>query len=82
VHALAASGFGPLERRGDPDRAGVRVEAGPDGLELELHLVTAWGASIPHVAAQVEEAVRTYLESMVALEVAAVSVHVDDVAAP
>jgi uncharacterized alkaline shock family protein YloU len=44
--------------------------------------VTAWGASIPSVAAQVEDAVRTYLESMVALEVAVVSVHVDDVAAP
>lgn len=82
VHALAASGFGPLERRADPERAGVRVEAGQEGLEVELHLVTAWGASIPSVAAQVEEAVRTYLESMVALEVAVVSVHVDDVAAP
>jgi uncharacterized alkaline shock family protein YloU len=82
VHALAASGFGPLERRADPERAGVRVAAGADGLELELHIVTAWGAPIPAVAAQVEEAVRSYLESMVALEVALVSVHVDDVASP
>ena len=83
VHALAASGFGPLERRTDPERAGVRVAAGPEGrLEVELHIVTAWGASIPAVAAGVEEAVRTYLESMVALEVAVVSVHVDDVAVP
>jgi uncharacterized alkaline shock family protein YloU len=62
VHALAASGFGPLERRTDPERAGVRVSAGPEGLE-------------------VERAVRGYLESMVAIEVAVVSVHVDDVAA-
>jgi uncharacterized alkaline shock family protein YloU len=82
VHSLAASGFAPLERRADPERAGVRVAAGPEGLEVELHIVTAWGASIPAVAAEVEEAVRTYLESMVALEVGVVSVHVDDVAAP
>jgi len=83
VHALAASGFGPLaERRTDPERAGVRVSAGAEGLEVELHLVTAWGASIPAVAAAVETAVRSYLESMVALEVAVVSVHVDDVAVP
>ncbi|MGH3141418.1 MAG: Asp23/Gls24 family envelope stress response protein, partial [Gaiellales bacterium] len=79
---LTASGFAPLERRTDPERAGVRVAAGPEGLEVELHIVTAWGASIPAVAAEVEEAVRTYLESMVALEVGIVSVHVDDVAAP
>lgn len=82
VHALTASGFAPLERRTDPERAGVRVAAGPEGLEVELHIVTAWGASIPAVAAEVEEAVRTYLESMVALEVGIVAVHVDDVAAP
>ena len=82
VHALTASGFAPLERRADPERAGVRVAAGTDGLEVELHIITAWGASIPAVAAGVEEAVRSYLESMVALEVAVVSVHVDDVAAP
>ena len=43
--------------------------------------MTAWGASIPAVATQVEGAVRGYLESMVAIEVAVVSVHVDDVAA-
>jgi len=82
VHALVAGGFAPLERRADPERAGVRVAAGPEGVEVELHLVTAWGASIPAVAAGVEEAVRAYLESMVALEVAVVSVHVDDVAVP
>ena len=56
VHALTASGFAPLERRIDPERAGVRVAAGPEGLELELHLVTDWGASIPTVAAEVEAA--------------------------
>jgi len=82
VHALTASGCAPLERRADPERAGVRVAAGAEGLEVELHIVTAWDAPIPAVAAQVEDAVRSYLESMVALEVAIVSVHVDDVAAP
>ncbi|HYX87021.1 MAG TPA: Asp23/Gls24 family envelope stress response protein [Gaiellales bacterium] len=82
VHALAGGGFGPLERRAGPERTGVRVVAGDRGIDLELHLVTAWGASIPAVAASVEQAVRAYLESMVALEVGSVAVHVDDVAEP
>jgi uncharacterized alkaline shock family protein YloU len=83
VHALAAGHLGRLERRGDPDRGGVRVAAAAgDGVDLELHLVTAWGACIPDVAGEVERAVRTYLASMIDLDVAAVSVVVDDVAPP
>jgi uncharacterized alkaline shock family protein YloU len=50
-------------------------------VDLELHLVTDWGASIPAVAAGVERSVRTYLASMVDLDVRTVSVVVDDVAA-
>jgi uncharacterized alkaline shock family protein YloU len=82
VHALTGGHLARLERRGDPDRLGVRVTAAGDAIDLELHLVTEWGASIPTVAAGVERSVRAYLASMIDLDVAAVSIVVDDVAAP
>ena len=83
VHALTGGGLGGrLERRGDPDRLGVRVATAGEGVDLELHLVTEWGASIPTVAATVDRSVRTYLASMVDLDVGTLSVVVDDVAAP
>jgi uncharacterized alkaline shock family protein YloU len=80
VHALTGGHLARLERRGDPDRMGVRVASAGDAVDLELHLVTEWGASIPAVSAAVERSVRTYLASMVDLEVRTVSVVVDDVA--
>jgi uncharacterized alkaline shock family protein YloU len=82
VHALTGGHLARLERRGDPDRLGVRVTNAGDAVDLELHLVTGWDAPIPTVAAAVERSVRAYLASMVDLDVAAVSVVVDDVAAP
>ena len=81
VHALTGGHLARLERRSDPDRMGVRVASAGDAVDLELHLVTDWGASIPAVAAGVERSVRTYLASMVDLDVRTVSVVVDDVAA-
>jgi len=81
VHALTGGHLARLERRTDPDRLGVRVVSAGDAVDLELHLVTDWGASIPAVAAGVERSVRTYLASMVDLDVRTVSVVVDDVAA-
>jgi uncharacterized alkaline shock family protein YloU len=82
VAGLTGGGLGPLDRRVAPERAGVRVSAVDDGIDVELHLVTEWGAPIPQVAADVEQAVRSYLASMVALHVRSVAVHVDDVAPP
>ncbi len=81
VHALTGGHLARLERRGDPDRLGVRVLSAGDAIDLEVHLVTAWGASIPAVAGAVERSVRTYLASMIDLDVGAVSVVIDDVAA-
>jgi uncharacterized alkaline shock family protein YloU len=81
VHALTGGHLARLERR-DPDRLGVRVATAGEGVDLELHLVTEWGAPIPAVAATVDRSVRTYLASMVDLDVGTLSVVVDDVAAP
>jgi uncharacterized alkaline shock family protein YloU len=82
VHALTGGHLGRLERRGDPDRLGVRVTAAGEAVDLELHVITEWGASIPTVAAAVERSVRTYLASMIDLDVGALVVVIDDVAAP
>src|SRR4051812_6127617 len=67
VRGLVGGHFGPLERRTDPERAvkGVRVSADGAAIDLELHLVTEWGASIPAVAGDVERHVRAYLSSMI-----------------
>jgi uncharacterized alkaline shock family protein YloU len=84
VRGLVGGHFGPLERRTDPDRAqkGVRVSAAGDGVDVELHVVTEWGAAIPAVAAEIDQQVRAYLGSMIDLEPRTVSVLVDDVAPP
>jgi uncharacterized alkaline shock family protein YloU len=82
VEGLAGGGFRGSEHHADPERAsrGVRVVADGDGVGLELHLVTGWGASIPALAEQVERQVRAYLASMIDLDVARVTILVDDVA--
>ena len=49
VHALTGGHLGRLERRGDPDRLGVRVTAAGEAVDLELHVITEWGVSIPAV---------------------------------
>jgi uncharacterized alkaline shock family protein YloU len=82
VRGLVGGHFGGLERRTDPDRAakGVRVSSDGDDVDVELHVVTEWGASIPEIAAALERQVRSYLASMLDLEPRAVAVLVDDVA--
>src|SRR5439155_18545146 len=83
VHGIATASGEP-DRVVDPERVpkGVRVSGDGEQVDLELHLVTDWGAPIPQVAVEVDRQVRRYLSSMIELEPAAVSVVVDDVAAP
>jgi len=83
VAGLLGGHFGSRDRRTDPERAAkaVRVELSPAGtVALTVHVVVAYGASIPDVASAAAEAVRRYLRSMVDLEVEAVTLHVDAVA--
>ncbi len=83
VDGLAAGGLRG-ERSADPERAsrGVRVVADGDGVALDLHLVVGWGACIPAVAERVERQVRAYLASMIDLDLARVSILVDEIARP
>jgi uncharacterized alkaline shock family protein YloU len=84
VRGIWAGHSAPPEREIDPERApkGVRVNGDGQRVDLELHLVTDWGASIPDVADQVGRQVRRYLASMIQLEPAEVAVVVDEVASP
>jgi uncharacterized alkaline shock family protein YloU len=63
--------------RGLAKRRGVRIEDG--GARFELHVVVAWGASIPDVGRDVQERVRAYLVSMADIRPAVVDVVVDGV---
>ena len=59
-------------------RRGARVS----GSEVEVHVVVDFGASIPRVAAEVQEHVADYLLRMADLRPSAVTVVVDDVQRP
>lgn len=60
-----------------PRRHAVRVSGANGALQIELHVVTEWGASIPTVGRLVQKRVREYLRSMADVEPAAVEVVVD-----
>jgi len=62
-----------------PRRHAVRVSGIDAAVQLELHLVTEWGASIPAVGRRVQERVREYLRCMADVEPSAVEVVVDAV---
>jgi len=70
------------EVAGVRDLAGRRpsriVEAG-GRITVEVHLRVEWEASIPAVGRAVQERVRSYLERMTDLDLAAVNVVVDDI---
>jgi len=63
-----------------PGRRGVRIDESDGAVSLELRLAVEWGASIPDVAAQVQQHVGDYLAQMADVRPAAVDVVVDEVA--
>ena len=67
---------GVLELAG---RRGAKVTGENGAVQVELHLVVEWGASIPAVGRLVQERVREYLWNMADVEPAVVEVVVDAV---
>jgi uncharacterized alkaline shock family protein YloU len=59
-------------------RRGAKVS----GSQVEVHVVVDYGASVPAVAAQVQQRVADYLERMTDVRPLAVHVIVDDVQRP
>lgn len=59
---------------------GVKVEVSPDNVQIDLALEMKYGYSIPKVSAQVQEKVKSAIESMTGLTVERVNVHIVGVA--
>ena len=64
-----------------PRQRGVRVVEDDGRVTIELHVGVEWGASMPDVGRAVQQRVRDYLGRMANLDLAAVNVVVDEVAA-
>jgi uncharacterized alkaline shock family protein YloU len=67
---------GVLELAG---RRGAKVTGENGAVQVELHLVVEWGASIPEVGQAVQARVREYLGSMADIAPTTVDVIVDEV---
>jgi uncharacterized alkaline shock family protein YloU len=62
---------------------GIVVKDSPTGgIEVEIHAQVAWGAVIPELARQVEEAVRSRLNALLSLDLSAVTLFVDEITCP
>lgn len=59
---------------------GVKVEVSPNHVRIDLALEMKYGYSIPTVSAQVQERVKSAIESMTGLTVERVNVHIVGVA--
>jgi len=60
-------------------RHGAKVTGENGAVQVELHLVVEWGASIPEVGQAVQARVREYLGSMADISPATVDVIVDEI---
>lgn len=61
---------------------GVKITKGEEGITLELSLIVEYGAKIPDVAWEVQDKVKSEVESMTGLDITAVNVSVDSVNIP
>ena len=58
---------------------GVKVEIIEEKVSIDLNIVVDYGVKIPDVSWQVQENVKTAIESMTGLNVSAVNVHVNGI---
>lgn len=62
---------------------GIAVrDRGPGSVDLDIHVRVAWGTAIPELAGKVEEAVRQRVTALLSIELGAVTLYVDEIAAP
>ena len=81
---LHSSPWKGLSSRVREMRAGGIVvrDGGPGVVDLDIHVRVAWGALIPELARQVEEAVRQRCAAFLNIEPGSVTLFVDEIAAP
>ena len=61
---------------------GVKVEVGEETTVIEIFCIVEYGVSIPKVAADVQNKVKSAVESMTGLATAAINIHVQGVTFP
>ena len=84
VVALHASHWKKLSSKVRETRSGgvVVKDSAPGAVEVEIHAEVAWGSVIPDLASQVEKAVRERMVALLSIDLDAVTLFVDDIAAP
>ncbi|MGI5891372.1 MAG: Asp23/Gls24 family envelope stress response protein [Bacillota bacterium] len=61
---------------------GVKVEVGTEKAELDIYIIVEFGVAIQKVAQEVQESVKTAVETMTGLQASAVNIHVQGVTFP
>jgi uncharacterized alkaline shock family protein YloU len=81
---LHASHWKKLSSRVRETRSGgvVVKDSAPGSVEVEIHACVAWGSVIPELARQVEKAVRERMTALLSIDLDAVTLFVDEIAAP
>ncbi len=76
---VTAGGLGEIISRNRNITRGVKVEVGTEEVSVDLYTIIEYGQPIQKVAAEVQEIVRTSIESMTGLRVVRVDIHVQGV---
>ncbi|MBE3554386.1 MAG: Asp23/Gls24 family envelope stress response protein [Thermicanus sp.] len=82
VHTLSGGLVGDLAERFGRKKnlaKGVEVEVGQKEVAVDISVTVEYGYSIPKIAAEIQDHVRTAIENMTGLHVVEVNVHVLDV---
>jgi uncharacterized alkaline shock family protein YloU len=57
-------------------------DGGPGIVDLDIHVRVAWGTVVPELAGKIEEAVRQRVTALLSIDLGAVTLYVDEIAAP
>ena len=79
VASMSASGLGEILGK---KAKGVKVQSGDKDVVIDITLTTEYGARIPDVCWEVQNRVKTRVETMTGLSVATVNVHVQGISIP
>jgi uncharacterized alkaline shock family protein YloU len=81
LHSSAWKGLSSRVR--EMHAGGIIVrDGGPGVVDLDIHVRMAWGAVIPELAGKIEEAVRQRVAALLNIDLGAVTLYVDEIAAP
>ncbi|WP_096201198.1 Asp23/Gls24 family envelope stress response protein [Bacillus sp. FJAT-45350] len=68
---------GVVERLGKKNHGkGVKVDLGEEGITVDVSVVMIYGVSIPEVAKQIQNNIKQTLQTMTAIDLQAVNVHI------